>query len=69
MQRVGRIAIWIGILLALVGLLLGFGVMFQDGADQAVNLLVLVPIGFMLLMLGTVMTQLSQQDRPDRKIP
>ncbi|HEC18297.1 MAG TPA: hypothetical protein ENI97_03040 [Gammaproteobacteria bacterium] len=69
MQRVGQIAIWLGILLTLAGLLLGFGVMLSDRASQAVNLLALVPIGFMLLMLGTVMTQLSQPDRPDRKMP
>ncbi len=69
MQRVGQIAIWVGILLTLAGLLLGFGVMLSDNASQAVNLLTLVPIGFMLLMLGTVMTQLGRPDRPDRKLP
>ena len=59
MNRVGRIAVWLGIVLIAVGLIVGFTAMFADSDSVAVNTLGLVPLGFVALLAGTVMTQLS----------
>ncbi len=59
MRRVGRYTVYAGILLAAVGLIGGFSAMFRDADSLAVNLLTLVPLGFVLLLAGTVMSQLS----------
>ncbi|HHJ14832.1 MAG TPA: hypothetical protein ENJ79_10775 [Gammaproteobacteria bacterium] len=57
--RLGRYTVYTGILLAAVGLIGGFAAMFRDADSLAVNLLNLVPLGFVLLLAGTVISQLS----------
>ena len=59
MHRAGRVSIYIGIALVLSGLVVGFGAMFMDYDNQAKVLIGLVPIGFVLLLAGTVATQLT----------
>ena len=59
MHRAGRVSIYIGIALVAIGLIVGFAAMFMDYDDQAKMLIGLVPIGFVLLLVGTVATQLS----------
>lgn len=59
MHRAGRVSIYIGIALVLSGLVVGFGAMFMDYDNQAKVLIGLVPIGFVLLLAGTVATQLA----------
>jgi uncharacterized membrane protein len=59
MHRAGRASIYIGIALVAIGLIVGFTAMFMDYDDQAKILIGLVPIGFVLLLAGTVATQLS----------
>ncbi len=59
MRHVGRYTVYAGILLAAIGLVGGFTAMFRDADSLAVNLLTLVPLGFVLLLVGTVMSQLS----------
>jgi hypothetical protein len=59
MYRVGRIAVWLGIVLIAAGLVVGFTAMFADSDSVAVNTLGLVPLGFVVLLAGTVMTQLA----------
>jgi uncharacterized membrane protein len=59
MHRAGRASIYIGIALVAIGLIVGFAAMFMDYDDQAKMLIGLVPIGFILLLVGTVATQLS----------
>jgi len=58
MERVGRYTVYIGIILIAVGLIGGFTALFQDADSLAVNLLVLVPVGFAALLTGTVISQL-----------
>jgi len=60
MHRFGQLAVYLGILLVAVGLIGGFAAMFQDADDLAVNLLVLVPLGFVALLTGVVVTQLHR---------
>jgi cytochrome bd-type quinol oxidase subunit 1 len=60
MHRFGQLAVYLGILLVAVGLIGGFAAMFRDADDLAVNLLVLVPLGFVALLTGVVVTQLHR---------
>ena len=59
MHQVGRVTIYIGIILTAIGLIIGFTAMFMDYDDYAKMFLGLVPIGFVLLLVGTVSSQLS----------
>jgi hypothetical protein len=58
MGRVGRYTVYLGILLVVLGLAGGFFALFHDADSLAVNLLVLVPVGFVVLLTGTVISQL-----------
>ncbi|MBI5040011.1 MAG: hypothetical protein HZB57_02015 [Gammaproteobacteria bacterium] len=60
MHRFGQLAVYLGILLVAVGLVGGFTAMFRDADGLAVNLLVLVPLGFAALLTGVVVTQLHR---------
>ena len=64
MQRLGVISVYAGILLIMVGLIGGFGALFLDADHMAVNLLTLVPLGFMALLTGTVVCQLNRPRGP-----
>ena len=59
MHRVGKITIYIGIALVAGGLIIGFSFMIMGYGNQAKILIGLIPIGFVLLLAGTVATQLS----------
>ena len=74
MHRVGRWAIFAGVFLVAIGMVVGFIAMFRDADDIAITVLGLIPLGFITLLAGTVATQLSQpandESRPmDRKEP
>ncbi len=58
MERIGRYTVYTGIILIAAGLIGGFLALFQDADSLAVNLLVLVPVGFVALLTGTVISQL-----------
>ena len=60
MHRLGVISVWIGLLASLVGLVVGF-IQMADNTVDATLWLGLVPVGFAMLLLGTVMTQLSRK--------
>jgi hypothetical protein len=50
--------VYLGIVLVGVGLTGGFLALFRDADSLAVNILVLVPVGFAALLTGTVISQL-----------
>ena len=51
--KFGQILFFIGLILSIVGLVFGFGLMFQGGNDVwATRLLVSVAIGFMIMFTG-----------------
>jgi hypothetical protein len=58
MRYVGRYTVYLGIVLVLVGLTGGFLALFRDADSLAVNILVLVPLGFVALLTGTVISLL-----------
>jgi hypothetical protein len=60
MHRFGQVAVYLGIALVAVGLIGGFGAMFRNAEAMAVNLLMLVPLGFAALLTGIVVTQLHR---------
>jgi|GEM_PF-884220 len=60
MHKAGRWAIYTGIFLVAIGLLVGFSAMFMHIDGIAILALQLIPIGFIVLLAGTVATQLSQ---------
>ncbi|MGM0412013.1 MAG: hypothetical protein ACQERG_01710 [Pseudomonadota bacterium] len=59
MHLAGTVLVWLSILLIVVGMVVGFGGMLAGAGDEWVRLIVLVPWGFLLLMTGTAMAQLS----------
>ncbi|MFO8155834.1 MAG: hypothetical protein ACQERR_03370 [Pseudomonadota bacterium] len=64
--------LWLGIILVAVGMIFGFGGMVVGAEEGVVNLIALVPWGFLLLLAGTVGTQLSRPASPgesDRRSP
>lgn len=65
MGRLGRYTVYLGIVLIAVGLIGGFLALFRDADSLAVNMLVLVPVGFTALLTGTVITQLMTP--PDKQ--
>jgi hypothetical protein len=58
MGRLGRYTVYLGIVLVGVGLTGGFLALFRDADSLAVNILVLVPVGFAALLTGTVISRL-----------
>lgn len=62
MHRLGIIIIWIGLALAVAGLIAGFGGIALGFQDAALYWLGLVPVGFALLLAGVVMTQLGRKN-------
>jgi hypothetical protein len=58
MGHLGRYTVYLGIALVTVGLIGGFVALFRDADSLAVNILVLVPVGFAALLTGTVISQL-----------
>lgn len=61
MYKAGKLAMWLGLALTLVGLLGGFPLMFLDHDDEAMLLLSSVPFGFLFLFSGLVATLLSER--------
>lgn len=64
MHRLGKGLLWVGVLLVAVGMVFGFWFLLTDADNAAVSLLGLVPLGFIALLAGTVMTLFSRPARP-----
>ncbi len=60
MHRLGVITTLLGLILSVVGLIAGFWKMLQ-GSENAEFWLALVPLGFVGLLLGVTLTQLSKR--------
>ena len=69
MHQVGRVTIYIGIALTVIGMIVGFTAMFMDSDNLAKVFIGLVPIGFVLLLAGTVATQLSAPKSNNKSEP
>ena len=62
-HRLGTYALILGALLTAIGLVAGFGFMFNGYDAQAKAFLAAVPMGFVIGFLGVVMTLLSEPTR------
>ncbi|MDQ1315176.1 MAG: hypothetical protein QG662_1285 [Pseudomonadota bacterium] len=60
MHKLGVITTLLGLILSVVGLIVGFWKML-NGSENAEIWLALVPFGFVGLLLGVTMTQLSNK--------
>jgi uncharacterized membrane protein len=69
MHRAGKITLYVGIALIVIGMIVGFSAMFMDKDNLAKVFLGLVPIGFVLLLTGTVATQLSVSSKDNKSKP
>lgn len=58
-SQVGRYTVFAGIALVTVGLVLGFGAMILAPGSAWVKAIALVPIGFVVLLTGTVVALLG----------
>ncbi len=58
-MRTGRLAVYTGIAMTTVGLVVGFTAMFMGRQETAINGLTLVPFGFVVMLAGTVAAQLG----------
>lgn len=67
MKNLGRITVYIGIFLSVLGLTLGFIAMFTGLDKHAVVLLNVIPIGFVLMLAGTVASQFSNINKDNNK--
>ena len=59
MYKAGKWAVWFGVLLTAVGLLVGFPLLFLEHDDLAMAFLMAVPWGFLFLFSGLVGTLLG----------
>ena len=60
MHRLGVITTWLGLILSIVGLIVGFWKML-NGGEQAEVWMALVPLGFVGLLLGVTLTQIFRK--------
>lgn len=61
-HNTGRTLVWLGIALVALGLLVGFGAMLLDSRGVFVRAIGLVPLGFVVLLAGTVVALLHGSD-------
>ncbi len=61
MQRLGVIALWLGVLVTALGLVMGFAQLPSDDGAGAAPWLGAIPIGFALMVLGITLTQLTRK--------
>jgi len=59
MHRFGKALLLLGAVMVAMGMAFGFWFLITDADNAAVSLLGLVPIGFVALLAGTVMTLFS----------
>ena len=69
MHRLGKVTLYIGIALVAIGLIVGFSAMVLDYDHQAKLFIGFVPIGFVLMLAGTVALQLTAPNANDEDEP
>jgi len=61
-KQAGRFAVYLGIILIVAGMIAGFGAMMIDQDSRGLQWLGAVPVGFVVLLAGTVISQLSRSN-------
>ena len=62
MHKVGKYAVIAGILLIVIGMVIGFTLLFKGGENAIIWLGTIIPVGFIILLTGTVTSLLSHTD-------
>ena len=62
MHKAGKYAVIAGILLIVVGMVIGFTLLFKEGENAIIWLGTIIPVGFLILLTGTVTSLLSNND-------
>jgi len=64
--KIGRFLFILGLILTLIGLVVGFGFMFQDIDEWAKLFLMLVPVGFVIGFAGFTATLMSTPEKREK---
>ena len=64
--KIGRFLFILGLILTLIGLVAGFGLMFQDIDEWAKLFLMLVPVGFVIGFAGFTATLMSTPEKREK---
>lgn len=62
MHKIGKYVVIAGILLIVVGMVIGFTLLFKEGENAIIWLGTIIPMGFIILLTGTVTSLLSNND-------
>ncbi|MDH5371051.1 MAG: hypothetical protein OEW99_13575 [Gammaproteobacteria bacterium] len=65
MHKAGRFAVIAGILLIVIGMVIGFTLLFKENENAIIWLGTIIPLGFIVLLTGMVTTLLSQRSDDD----
>ena len=65
MHKAGRFAVIAGILLIVIGMVIGFTLLFNESENAIIWLGSIIPLGFIVLLTGMVTTLLSQRSDDD----
>ncbi len=65
MHKAGRFAVIAGILLIVIGMVIGFTLLFKEGEKAIIWLGTIIPLGFIVLLTGMVTTLLSERNDED----
>ena len=61
MHRIGVTFVWTGIISTAVGLIVGFAQLPSGDGEKVGFWLAMIPVGFLLLMVGMTITQLGRK--------
>ena len=62
MLKLGRLAVFAGIALIVVGMVIGFTLLYKGEENATIWLGTIIPVGFVVLLTGTVTSLLSHND-------
>jgi len=65
MHKAGRFAVLAGIMLIVIGMVIGFTLLFQESENAIIWLGTIIPMGFVVLLTGMVTTLLSHRNDED----
>ncbi|MCW8899648.1 MAG: hypothetical protein OQK95_03125 [Gammaproteobacteria bacterium] len=62
MLKAGKLAVIAGIMLIVIGMVIGFTLLFKEEENAIIWLGTIIPVGFIVLLTGTVTSLLSPND-------
>ena len=62
MHKAGKLAVIAGIALIVIGMVIGFTLLFKEEENAIIWLGTIIPVGFIVLLTGTVTSLLSHND-------